>query len=219
MQATHATLKERHRRIRDGMPEALNLRIHRSLSWLQRAAQCSDDADGRFVFLWIAFNAAYAHEIPQGQRLSEQEAFRAFLQKLHRLDAEKQLAALVWKEFSGPIRVLLDNPYVFESFWDFHRGELSEEQWQERFTKGKRRAHRLLEANDTPELLALVFQRIYTLRNQLVHGGATWNSQINRAQVQDCANIMGKLVPVVIDLMMSSPDTIWGDACYPVVSN
>ena len=172
MQATHATLKERHRRIRDGMPEALNLRIHRSLSWLQRAAQCSDDADGRFVFLWIAFNAAYAHEIPQGQRLSEQEAFRAFLQKLHGLDTEKQLAALVWKEFSGPIRVLLDNPYVFESFWNFHRGELSEEQWQERFTKGKRRAHRLLETNDTPELLALVFQRIYTLRQHHGQAGA-----------------------------------------------
>ena len=95
---------------------------------------------------------------------------------------------------------------------------MSEEQWQERFTKGKHRAHRLLETNDTSELLALVFQRIYTLRNQLVHGGATWNSQINRAQVQDCANIMGKLVPVVIDLMMSSPDTIWGEACYPVVN-
>ena len=177
-----------------------------------------DDQDGRFIFLWIAFNAAYAHEIPQGQRLSEQEAFRSFLKKLHGLDADQQLGALVWKEFSGPIRVLLDNPYVFESFWDFHRGELSEEQWQERFTKGKHRAHPLQEQDDTPELLALVLQRIYTLRNQLMQGGATWNSQINRAQLQDCANIMGKLVPVVIDLMMSSPDTIWGEACYPVVS-
>lgn len=39
MQVTHTTLKDRHRAIRDGMPEALSLRIHRSLSWLQRAAQ------------------------------------------------------------------------------------------------------------------------------------------------------------------------------------
>lgn len=212
----HATLKDRHRAMRDGMQAPLNLRIHRALSWLQRAAQC-DDADGRFVFLWIAFNAAYAQEIPQHQRLSEQETFRAFLRKLHALDSEKKLDALVWKEFSGPLRILLDNPYVFESFWDFHRGLISEADWQDRFSRGKQRAHKLLAQGQTPELLALVFQRIYTLRNQLMHGGATWNSMVNRAQLQDCVNLMSKLVPVVIEIMLNSSDTIWGDACYPVI--
>ena len=147
------------------------------------------------------------------------QSFRSFLHKLHGLDADKQLGAMVWQEFSGPIRVLLDNPYVFESFWDFHRGELSEEQWQERFAKGKSRAHRLLEQGDTPELLALLLQRIYTLRNQLVHGGATWNSQINRAQVQDCANLMGQIVPVVVEIMMAHPEALWGEACYPVIKD
>ena len=62
-----------------------------------------------------------------------------------------------------------------------------------------------------------MLQRIYTLRNQLIHGGATWNSKVNRAQVQDCANLMGKLVPVIVDIMMSHPMAVWGDACYPVV--
>ena len=198
------------------MQPALNLRIHRALSWLQRAAQC-DDADGHFVFLWIAFNAAYAQEIPQHQRLSEQETFRAFLQKLHALDNGKKLDTLVWKEFSGPLRILLDNPYVFESFWDFHRGLISETDWQDRFSRGKQRAHKLLAQGQTPELLALVFQRIYTLRNQLMHGGATWNSMVNRAQLQDCVNLMGKLVPIVIEIMLNSSDTSWGDACYPVI--
>lgn len=86
MQAAHTTLKDRHRTIRDGMPPALNLRIHRSLSWLQRATQC-DDQDGRFIFLWIAFNAAYAQEIPQGMHLSQQQSFRSFLHKLHGLSS------------------------------------------------------------------------------------------------------------------------------------
>lgn len=217
MQAIHATLKQRHRATREGMPQALNLRIHRALSWLQRAAQC-DDPDACFIFLWIAFNAAYAQEIPQHLRLSEQDNFAAFLRKLHGLDSHKKLDDLVWNTFSGPIRVLLDNPYVFESFWSFQRGDIDEVTWQERQAAGKRKAAILLAKGHTPELLALVFQRIYTLRNQLVHGGATWNSQINRAQVQDCTNIMGKLVPVVIDLMMSNPDTIWGEACYPVTT-
>ena len=67
--------------MRDGMPQALNLRVHRTLSWLQRAAACEGDPDARFVFLWIAFNAAYAQEIPSTARLTEQESFNAFLSK------------------------------------------------------------------------------------------------------------------------------------------
>ena len=212
----YQALKDQHRNTRDGMPEALNLRIHRALSWLNRAEQC-EDTDGRFVFLWIAFNAAYAQEIPHNVRLSEQESFRSFLHKLHQLDRSKRLDALVWKEFSGPIRVLLDNPYVFESFWQYQRGEISKEQWQLRQANGKKSAAILLAKGQTPELLGLVLQRIYTLRNQLVHGGATWNGSVNRAQLQDCVNLMGKLVPVLIAIMLASADTLWGDACYPVI--
>lgn len=217
MQAIHAALKQRHRSTREGMPDALNVRIHRALSWMQRASDCDTDPDARFIFLWIAFNAAYAQEIPAHQRLTEQAHFNAFLHKLHQLDAAQTLDDLVWNSFSGPIRVLLDNPYVFESFWSFQRGEIDEATWQTRQAAGKRKAAILLAQGHTPELLALVFQRIYVLRNQLMHGGATWNSQINRAQVQDCANLMERLVPAVIDLMMTNPDTIWGEACYPVI--
>ena len=115
--------------------------------------------------------------------------------------------------------MLLDNPYVFESFWEFHRGNLPEPEWKERLAKGKKTAAILLTKGNTPELLGLLFQRIYTLRNQLMHGGATWNGSVNRAQIQDCVNVMGKLVPVVIDIMLNSPDTLWGDACYPVVKS
>ncbi len=215
---SHTELKERHRATRQSMSAGLNTRIHRALSWLHRAEQC-EDSDGQFVFLWIAFNAAYAQDIPQHLRLSEQDSFREFLLKLHLLDKGKLLDDMTWREFSGPIRVLLDNPYVFESFWEFHRGNLTEIQWKERLAKGKKTAAILLAKGNTPELLRLVFHRIYTLRNQLMHGGATWNSQVNCAQLQDCVNLLGKLVPVVIELMLNNPDEMWGDACYPVVSD
>ena len=52
-------LKTRQRAERVNYPEHLSLRVHRALSWLNRAEQCQDD-DGRFIFLWISFNAAYA---------------------------------------------------------------------------------------------------------------------------------------------------------------
>jgi hypothetical protein len=163
------TLKARHRLERDTYHVNLTLRVHRSLSWLQRAEQ----ADGRFVFLWIAFNAAYATDIDENYRLSEQETFRAFLRKLCDLDQGRQIEKLEWSEFSGSIRVLLDNQYVFQSFWDYQNGKISEQQWTDRFVEGRRRAQAALAQRDTAEVLAVLFNRIYTLRNQMMHGGAT----------------------------------------------
>ena len=93
-------LKQRHRLVRDGYPQNLNLRVHRSLSWLQRA-ESVDDADSKFIFLWIAFNAAYACEIDESIRLSEQETFRSFLEKLFNLDKEKKIDALVRKKLAA----------------------------------------------------------------------------------------------------------------------
>lgn len=190
--------------------------MHRALSWLDRAEQ-TDDLDGRFIFLWISFNAAYATEIDERQRLSEQETFKAFLEKLCALDTNKLIDALVWQEFSGSIRVLLDNPYVFQSFWDHQSGKIDEGTWKIRFSSGKRTAQLALASSNTPALLGVLFNRLYTLRNQLIHGGATWNGSVNRDQMRDCTNLLGRLVPLIIELMMDSAGTLWGDACYPVV--
>ena len=113
-------LKERHRAEREAYHSNLSLRVHRSLSWLQRAEQ-AEDSDGQFIFLWIAFNSAYATEIEEQYRTSEQSSFRSFLQRLSDLDASRQLEELTWTEFPKSIRVLLSNRYVFQSFWDFHK--------------------------------------------------------------------------------------------------
>ena len=214
----YQSLKTRQRIERDAHHPNLAIRIHRALSWLQRAEQ-ADDVDGRFVFLWIAFNAAYATDIDEQYRLSEQEAFKAFLHKLCVLDSEHVIEKLVWSEFSGSIRALLDNPYVFQSFWEFQNGKISEAEWEERLRNGKRAAHHALSERDTAKVLGILFNRIYTLRNQLMHGGATWNGRVNRTQLRDCTKLLGKLVPLIILLMLDNPDTLWGDACYPVVSD
>lgn len=209
-------IKHCHRLVRDGFPSNLNLRIHRALSWLQRA-ELAEDTDSRFIFLWIAFNAAYAHEIDDSVRLSEQETFRSFLDKLCQLDVDNRMNDLIWHEFSGGIRILLNNQYVFQGFWDYQNGKISKAMCEERFTKARQAAQTALASGDSPTLLSVIFTRIYTLRNQIMHGGATWNSQVNRSQLQDCTNLMGKLVPLIIELMMDNPNTIWGEPCYPVI--
>jgi hypothetical protein len=227
----HQRLKSRQRTERDHWPPNLGLRVHRALSWLERAERAAREPQGRgkestggdpdaeFIFLWIAFNAAYATEIDDRYRLSAQRTFRQFLAKLVALDKPGRIANLVWTEFPRSIRVLLDNPYVCQEFWSWQNGTLTEQQWKRSFTAAKRAAATALGRQDTARVLGIVLARIYTLRNQIMHGGATWNSQVNREQLRDCTRLMHKLVPLVIEIMMDNPGTLWGDACYPVVEN
>ena len=68
-----------------------------------------------------------------------------------------------------------------------------------------------------PALLAVVFDRLYVLRNQIIHGGSTWNSSVNRRQVQDGVSVLSWLLPIFIDIMMDNPKQDWGKPFYPVV--
>lgn len=71
--------------------------------------------------------------------------------------------------------------------------------------------------NEVADVLVIIFSRLFTLRNQLVHGGATWNGAVNRDQIRDGVNFMRELVPLVIELMMDNPRELWGEPSYPVV--
>lgn len=208
-------LKERQREERDQHSEALGLRVHRALSWLNRAEQCADDPDGQFIFLWIAFNAAYANDTGD-IRIAEGKRFSHFLNRLVELDEKNQLASLAWQQYPNAIRVLLDNAYVFQPFWDHQNGLDSGRNWEEQFSRAKAAANKALAKKDTGKVLAIVFNRLYTLRNQLIHGGATWNSSVNRDQLRDGNRILGDVVPVVIEIMMDHAGEHWGEACYPV---
>ena len=46
---------------------------------------------------------------------------------------------------------------------------------------------------DTRKALNILFDRLNVLRNQIVHGSATWKSGVNRDQVEDGARVMAVL--------------------------
>lgn len=216
---TFSALKEKQRAIREGFPETMGLRVHRAISWIGRAESCGEDDDARFIFLWIAFNAAYADErefqsIPQGERA----AFLDFFSRLTTLDTDRRIYKAIWQRFSGPVRLLLENRYVFNPFWQHHNGIEGFEDWEERFRASARAFAQAFQAGDSARVLSFVFDRLYVLRNQLVHGGSTWNSGVNRAQVRDGAKILAFLMPVFVDLMMDNSNKNWGKPFYPVVT-
>lgn len=212
----HEALKDKQRRLRDGFPEALTLRVHRALSWYGRAEREADDGDVRFILLWIGFNAAYASDVDRALN-GERDHFAQFFQSLITLDSKQCIYDVVWKRFSNEIRMLLQNRFVFAPFWAHQNGVPGNANWAERLAASQKVVATAMGKHDTPKILSVVFDRLYVLRNQLIHGGATWHSSVNRDQVRDGAAVMGCLLPLFIDIMMDNPERDWDMPHYPVV--
>ena len=85
--------------------EPWRIRLHRGISWIDRAEREKEDPDAQFIFLWIAFNAAYARELGLEDPFRKQ--LSAFLSAVADMDMDKRLHGLLFKEFSGPIRTLI----------------------------------------------------------------------------------------------------------------
>ncbi|PUB10556.1 HEPN domain-containing protein [Yoonia sediminilitoris] len=211
-------LRDMHRRLRDQISPELNLRTHRSIIWLSRAAALiEDDADAAFIFAWIAFNAAYAKNMDEDPGSFARTNFQKFFDALVRCDPNGRIAHEVWYQFEGVVSELLNNRYIFSPFWKFHNGDPEYSNWELRFENAKKAAQYAIEGHETTKLLSIVFDRLYVLRNQLLHGGATWNSKVNRKQVQDGAELLISLMPVFLETMITNPEENWGDPYYPVV--
>lgn len=212
-------LKTKQRSLRVSFPDPLGLRVHRAISWFGRAEREADDPAAAFLFNWIAFNAAYADERDVRGERAERESFSWFFTNLHKRDRDGRIYDAVWDRFPGPIRMFLENRYVFGPFWAHQNGLDGYEDWQDWFDRARRAFHRSLAQRETASILSMLFDRLYVLRNQLVHGGATWNSSVNRDQLRDGAAILACLVPVMIDIMMDNPHEDWGRPFYPVVGD
>lgn len=213
----HEVLHAEWQQIQDRLPEPLGLRVRRALSWVKRAEKEQDDPDAAFIFYWIAFNAAYAQDRPRSLDSTERQHFSDFFDTVLALDSGHIIYNAIWVRFSDSIRILLDNKFVFQPFWNHHAGR-GNENWERLFEGSKRGVRKALADRNTSVILSTLFDRLYVLRIQLMHGGATWRSSVNRAQVRDGARILAFLVPLFVGLMMSRPDVDWGSPDYPVVS-
>lgn len=126
----------------------------------------------RFILLWVGFNAAYAGDVNQALE-RERDYFRGFSATLVGFDAKRRIYDMVWWRFPSEIRLLLDNRYVFAPFWSHHNGAAGYEDWADKLERSRSAIHRALPQTDTATILSILFDRLYVLRNQLVHGGAT----------------------------------------------
>ena len=156
-----------------------------------------------------------------GKELSERVRRETYFEKLARI-GYRRIHRAIRQEIRDPVDRLMSNEYVFWGFWESLTDDSFDwENWRyrRRFEDDRDRVQRRLRAasaDNTTFILARLFDRLYVLRNQLVHGCATREGSLNRRQVEDGAAILGVLVPMFLDTMVDHPEADWGAISFPV---
>lgn len=191
-----------------------SVRTYRALSWMERGQkEMEDDPDAAFIFHWIGFDAICSE---QHRNPASKKKIEKFLQKAVEEDRDASIYKLVIANESKTILTLAANAYVFKRFWNHYYKNL-DSLWAYSLIESAKLMIRNLERRECGTLgtLKILFDRLNELRNQLVHGGSTWESQANRDQVRDGAWIMYRLLPVFLDLVMDNPDSFNTDVGSP----
>ena len=209
-------LKALHRTLRNDFDEQFSIRIHRALSWLERAERETNDPDAGFLFNWISFNANYSIKQDFSNKVSEGQKFRDFFHLIIEVDEDNLVYSSVWSHFTNEIRSILNNEFIYANFWHIEdQGPAAS--WRKGFEDSKLVVNKALTSQNTEVILQILFSRLYTLRNQLVHGNATWNGKVNRQQVVDGYKLISHLQPIFIYLMLKNPNHNWGHLAFPIV--
>lgn len=203
----------------DYQPGWITVRLTRADTWWRRGEEmrATGDLDLAFVLYWTAFNAAYAQDVTTefaDKKKTDSTVFGQFLRTLVTLDTggtiHDAMAGPLWRY----IEPVLDNKYLFSPFWHFVNEVPSSEDWESRLNGLNKTARKALWRRKTKRTLTILFQRLYTLRNQLMHGGARWQSPRNRDSVENAVPIMRHLVPIFLDIIRSHPKRDWGQPYY-----
>lgn len=230
--ATYEDLLARHQELLAQGKSDLTLRSRRALSWLERAqAACAPsvsdaseaDPDVAFICFWIAFNAAYAKDLPSAASTPEVQRLRDFLTDLCIHDRQqRRLERLLLQHSVGVVKELIENEYLFQPLWHAlnqpQPDGRAHPQWRVSFIDSHHAAQKALQQRDVQALLPIVFDRLYTLRNQIIHGGSTHGSRVNRKQLHDALQLLSRLVPVMLAIMLDNPQRFNGKPFYPVVT-
>ncbi|MCX5466809.1 HEPN domain-containing protein [Acinetobacter nematophilus] len=195
--------------------EQFNLRIHRGLSWLKKAVILQSDLDLKFISLWIALNAIHPQSVKTN---NDEQDFSQFFNSLVRLDREQKIQHIVWDRYHDAIARLIESPYTFQNFWDDQNQKINQKVWKQAFLAEKKQVSEARQAQDTICLLRIVFQRLLTLQHQLILGGATYNSSMNRKLLQDGCNILIAVIPASMHIILENPQNFDFDTpFYPLL--
>lgn len=176
-----------------------------SEKWLNEASSGGVEPTSKFLYYWIAFDSLMDDCISLEKKAAcFRTRLRGFLRYVTNIDSESHLEASLWKSYSNTIRILLDSRYTFKPYWDYQNGKISKENWVLALNRNNRIALKALEHRDIATLIFVIFERIYTLRNQLLHSAFCPNDACIYNDMRGATLIMSELIPVFLELLSSN---------------
>ena len=211
-----AKLETEARALKDALSDHNWHRIRRAVSWYRRAAATEPNAHyDRFVFLWIAFNAAYGDPSRRGwnAKNGERDAYCAFVKRLVRRPSEADhVERYVVAPLEQDLLELEGIVYIAPRYW---KGLLDFTHFFDR----NRRFRRNLKQGRLEATLRSTVDRLYEVRNQVFHGSTTHAVGYGRRQVELGAKTLSRLVPVALQIMLTrmreNPMDSWGTVESP----
>ncbi len=186
-------------------------RRYRAESWIKRATESADHLDGQFIFYWIALNALYGQRGSESGPPRDRDDLHMFLGRI--ASAEDDTAGSVTEALAtvrSDAALLLESEFLYEEYWITG--------YTDTLAATIDRATRRLRSwpnRDFARDLINVFDRLATLRNQIVHGSSKDGSGANRASVEPAVRILAKLVPVFCSVLRGHADDDWGPLPFP----
>lgn len=188
------------------------IRVHRALSWYRRAWELSaEDVDVQFMLLWVAFNSLYARwDSERNAPFYDSASRNSFLESLHR-DSGGAFDKLLQGQ-RGLVLKHLENPYLSPTFWRDPESSKAKHY----ATEDARYIDANFKQGQHLRVLKQLFDRLYVLRGQLMHGAATGGSKLNRKTLSHGVLMLMSLMPVIFETVIEhgSHDD-WPDLCYP----
>lgn len=106
---------------------------------------------------------------------------------------------------------LLDDEYLSKYFWEDPSPKRASQSKKAKFDARTW----YLEKRWEP-VLDRTIERVYLMRCQLAHGGATCGGGLNRDQSRRCTIMLGHLMTALLEVWIDAgADHDWGPVCYP----
>ena len=218
-------------------------RIARMSTWISHAGaeaiSGKEEAHIRFLFYWIAYEAAYhMNETRGGAKVGHEEERREFHGRL--TDHAPETLQSILRVQKKDVVSILELRQAHPSFWRRRKVQKEDEkvpetadEWKRDFLKWIGSARKRLDEavryqkrlNDPvwcqwkiAGTLNDLFENLSVVRNQIVHGGSAGSGSRGRTQVIRGAKLLSEFVPRFHEVMAKSNED-WGEPPFPRVGS
>ncbi len=195
-------------------------RLQRADSWIHAASELQPDRmhEG-FIFLYIAFNCLYGRRQYEGDATQIGEDLEIFLDKILAMNQiDRERGGTILPDAVTACRqdgiVLIRDRFLAHRYWSDNK---SSPALQAQLNQEAVDALDGLKSGDVHLFLSLIFQRISVLRNQVMHGCATYGTRSHgRGSLIKALHILRVLIPAFYRLAHDYGHSLnWDPIPYP----